>query len=273
MPDLTGAPTPPSLNDPASFNVRALAFLAWMSDTLVPEIEALSAADWFDVMANLTDGTDGRVMTVGAFGLGESAPPIITDINEVTLRTGFYTTINTTAGDFPTYAGTAPASKYGKLMVHRYGGGDATQTYHVVGNAGGSAGRTFRRTYNTGTAAWLPWVEVFDSASVERGSNANGEYVRFPDGTQICWQESEHSNIDIALASATYGYRHANVISWNYPAAFASASEISFLVTGRTGSTAAAYKGTTLAQFFFVAPVSVAADTRYANKIAIGRWF
>jgi len=37
--------------------------------------------------------------------------------------------------------------------------------------------------YNNGSA-WQPWRGML----VERGSNANGEYTRFPDGTQICWR-------------------------------------------------------------------------------------
>lgn len=270
MPIVTGAPDAPSLNDPASFNARALAFLAWMSDTLVPEIEALSAADWFDVMTSLTDGTAGRVMTVGAFGLGESAPPIITDINEVTLRTGFYTTINTTTGDFPTYAGTAPASKYGKLMVHRYGGGDATQTYHVVGNAGGSAGRMFRRTYNTGTAAWMPWAEVFDTNSVERGSNANGEYVRFPDGTQICTH-----NVSMSCNSAIGSiFQTTAEETWTFPAAFVNAepfvtamsrSNIGIWGRGRPNSASTA-------SVRLLSAVSITTP-QTTDLLAIGRWF
>lgn len=34
--------------------------------------------------------------------------------------------------------------------------------------------------------SWLPVVGSMGSAIIERGSNANGEYVRWADGTQVC---------------------------------------------------------------------------------------
>lgn len=35
--------------------------------------------------------------------------------------------------------------------------------------------------------SWLPVVGNMGSAIIEHGSNANGEYVRWADGTQVCW--------------------------------------------------------------------------------------
>ena len=34
--------------------------------------------------------------------------------------------------------------------------------------------------------SWLPIVGTMGSAIIERGSNANGEYVKFADGTMVC---------------------------------------------------------------------------------------
>lgn len=34
--------------------------------------------------------------------------------------------------------------------------------------------------------SWLPVVGAMGSAIIERGSNANGEYIRWADGTQVC---------------------------------------------------------------------------------------
>lgn len=47
-------------------------------------------------------------------------------------------------------------------------------------------------------------------AAIERGSNANGAYVRFADGTQIC----------TATATLTYGAADYCSYGWTYPAAF-----------------------------------------------------
>lgn len=41
--------------------------------------------------------------------------------------------------------------------------------------------------------SWLPAVGSMGSAIIERGSNANGEYVRWADGTQACWGVFSHS--------------------------------------------------------------------------------
>lgn len=51
-------------------------------------------------------------------------------------------------------------------------------------------------------------------AIIERGSNANGEYVRFADGTQLCW-----------LTSLTLTFSAATVLSgtWTFPAVFSVA--------------------------------------------------
>ncbi|WP_024585994.1 hypothetical protein [Aliihoeflea sp. 2WW] len=60
-------------------------------------------------------------------------------------------------------------------------------------------------------------------AVIERGSNANGEYVRFADGTQIC------------MRSITVDASNGSIVSWPYPATFASAPIANF-ISGETSS-------------------------------------
>ncbi|GGD22218.1 DUF2793 domain-containing protein [Sinisalibacter lacisalsi] len=87
--------------------------------------------------------------------------------------------------------------------------------------------RVFRRL-RSGDGNWGPWSEAYTQHSVlgtvgqsggmptgaviERGSNANGDYVRFADGTQWCW------NNEFML-----GYLNSRVLKghFTYPAAFA----------------------------------------------------
>ena len=57
-------------------------------------------------------------------------------------------------------------------------------------------------------------------AIIERGSNANGEYVRWADGTQVCWQKESLEGISITNASGN-SYR-SNLITWTFPAQFSS---------------------------------------------------
>lgn len=52
-------------------------------------------------------------------------------------------------------------------------------------------------------------------AIIERGSSANGEYVRYADGTQICWREFSSQNVAANSAGSTQ--------TWTYPAGFSVA--------------------------------------------------
>lgn len=56
----------------------------------------------------------------------------------------------------------------------------------------------------------------FASKIVESGSNANGEYVRFADGTQIC----RRADPDLTTISTASGAVYSTTSSWTYPAAF-----------------------------------------------------
>ena len=66
-------------------------------------------------------------------------------------------------------------------------------------------------------------------AVIERGSNANGSYVRFADGTQICWLPSFN---DTATAFVVYATVQA------YPATFVGAVAVTGTING-LGSTEA----------------------------------
>jgi hypothetical protein len=57
-------------------------------------------------------------------------------------------------------------------------------------------------------------------AVVERGSNANGEYVKFADGTLICTNTSVGS-LDAATAVGSL-FTAATPLTWTFPAAFAT---------------------------------------------------
>lgn len=82
---------------------------------------------------------------------------------------------------------------------------------------------------------WPAWRRIYDAGNIlgtvgqsggtptggviERGANANGEYIRFADGTQICWR---------TLTGTT-----GAASSWTYPAAFVTAP----VVTGSAVAT------------------------------------
>jgi hypothetical protein len=109
-------------------------------------------------------------------------------------------------------------------------------------------------------------------AIVERGSNANGEYVRFADGTQICTY-----NAVFPITTSPVGSIHrdtAGVGAWSYPAAFAAAPAVSASAASNTAWTgvgsASASQVNSVPVF---APTALSGTSVRVYFMAIGRWF
>lgn len=103
-------------------------------------------------------------------------------------------------------------------------------------------------------------------AVIERGSNANGEYVRFADGTQICTIQST--------------FTQAAEVVWSYPAIFAaapnylSASINHFDPRYYLVDTAMTGGGTSATIYRSVRSTHAAVvDAFLVNCVVIGRWF
>lgn len=163
------------------------------------------------VQSNALDETAGRMMAVGAFGLGatDSGATKVADGRLLT-GSGFYSGSGSSAdiGTFPN-----SAARYNPFIIanRRNGSGSWTTvriyfdgTVPVVGrsvNMGASWD-----AYNTlfGTENLLGAVSQTGGtptgAVLERGANANGEYLRLADGTQICW----NGNSAITIAPAAF---------------------------------------------------------------------
>ncbi|MCQ2034462.1 hypothetical protein [Stutzerimonas kunmingensis] len=73
-----------------------------------------------------------------------------------------------------------------------------------------TADKAFRRGNILGTVSQSGGVPT--GAIIERGSNANGEYVRFADGTQICMKSDAAMN----------GGSVISFLDWLFPAAFST---------------------------------------------------
>ena len=107
-------------------------------------------------------------------------------------------------------------------------------------------------------------------ALIEAGSNANGNYVRFADGTQICWTKGfTTSAITIALGSV---FRPPASTSWTYPAAFTSApvvrgapSDLECICSNNTPTA-------TSVSLRILSFVSKAGSVTF-DAFAVGRWF
>ena len=114
---------------------------------------------------------------------------------------------------------------------------------------------------------------------IQPGSNANGEFVRFADGTQICWHSITRTGIDIDTSLG--GVFLSDVYTWNYPATFLGAVLISPFVknvrqSGQSANTDAfihASESTSLMQYRHAAWAAQSGVNVRAVLYAIGRWF
>ncbi len=188
------------------------------------------------------DTTTGALMGVGAFGLGrmldlrntvfEAGSPA--DVFGKGMVTGF-----ARGGPDGLAIPAIPGSDvFGILTAY----GHWVDAFGAAGAAwrefrtGGSLSRVFHQCQTGG--AWSQWREVFNTANIlgtvsqssgvptgaiiERGSNANGEYTRWADGTQICWLVVEETLAVIdAYGASRYGWR-----GWTFPAGFSAQPEI-----------------------------------------------
>lgn len=135
----------------------------------------------------------------------------------------------------------------------------------------GTAGSLYGRDSILGTVSQSGGVPT--GAIIERGSNANGEYVRWADGTQIC-RHIQWTTNTVTTARGNVFCTGSDV--WDFPATFAAAPSVSHSEQGGVGycwtglgagvtenylTTFSAFSSTS-----FAGPVSV-------HLIAVGRWF
>lgn len=119
----------------------------------------------------------------------------------------------------------------------------------------------YRRSNAIGTVSESSGVPT--GAIIERGSNANGEYVRYADGTQICWFPFSGSASGATVKT--------------FPAAFAN-SNFSITFGSSSSTTNAVIAGKAAGRASVNVALSVVAEgVGYAaveiNVIVIGRWF
>ena len=121
--------------------------------------------------------------------------------------------------------------------------------------------------------SWLPVVGAMGSAIIERGSNANGEYIRWADGTQIC-----------IFNSGILGASHSALNMCVFPAEFAEIPDILPSIDMYTASTStknsnvfiygarASSITTTSCQVGALSIGAVVLTNGQSKIIAIGRW-
>lgn len=92
-------------------------------------------------------------------------------------------------------------------------------------------------------------------------SNANGTYIRFADGTQICWG---------GVTSSSAGH-----VTWTFPAAFTAAPRIQGTALAAANGLIVVYSNATAtaADFGVYGTSNTALDGIFASVMAVGRWY
>lgn len=162
----------------------------------------------------------------------------------------------------PKLAALGTTGNYDILPVEKGGTGNTNGTAAKL-SAGGMVGSVSQ----TGGVATGPVIE--------RGANANGDYIRFADGTQICWKritaDATGSPVGSVFGSGAFG-------AGPYPASFNAAPRVShsgFIASGSADSMwSSCYTPATQTSWGNYRLLSASASAAgYIDIVAIGRWY
>ena len=125
--------------------------------------------------------------------------------------------------------------------------------------------------YNINTSSFIPNT-LSSGAVIERGSNANGEYVKFADGTLICKNILNGSEQAI---QGPYGGIFVGTRSWIYPYAFVDVPyrSLNIMYVNQAPWCEPSASTNTIA-YFYIYDVAARGSGIYMDfsYLAIGRW-
>ena len=124
---------------------------------------------------------------------------------------------------------------------------------------------------------WLPVVGLMGSAIIERGNNANGEYIKWADGTMVCTKSATVQSGPAETWGAIFALP-AHIGS--FPAAFTDKPFVSVYVYSPTAghlmtSNSPNLDPTQIIEVDAIRPTGVSVGTQYPvtySLLAIGRW-
>lgn len=185
------------------------------------------------VQAGLLDATPGRVLKVGGFGLGGTAQEIPgASIAAAQLDSGFYHFVGSNLTDAPfsnAFRGMLICTKghdgRRRFLAWRDASSFSTVDFwHGAQATDGSGPITWSAALNQSTllGAVSQSGGMPTGAVIERGSNANGDYVRFADGTQMCWVRDLNMGSVVGAGAGSFAdpYRTDTAINVTWPVAF-----------------------------------------------------
>jgi hypothetical protein len=239
------------------------------------------------VQAGGSDSTVGRLVRLssgtGVFGLGlNDATLSLTsgdDLNAVR-RSGFWRYQSATVG--------RPASTAGVMLHLSRLAGQGTGFHVQIAFPHIANERIGRRVMTDGTGAWEAWDYLFSQrtaigtvsqsggvptgALIERGSNANGEFARWADGTQLCWRAV---TANLAIDTGFMGGFRSGGQNSTYPASFVAPPVTSVFPVNATAFGACAHGNPSVTAWSWAvtAVTSQSAADRTVQLMAVGRWF
>ena len=222
------------------------------------------------VQTSPTDETDGRLLKFGAFGLGgkdDSATRVSQALTP--LPAGFFGGVGggASVADWPS----SDARYWPFIVANRRSGSGVWHQSHIhfsdntlaviqsndSGATWGDVNFLFGTDNLLGTVSQSGGVPT--GAVIERGSNANGEYVRFADGTQICTHR---------IASST-----SAAVTWTFPVAFTTWDSVVATVDSSSSAILAGASGSNSGADISAWNTSGARVAANVNLVAVGRWF
>lgn len=214
------------------------------------------------VTQSATDITAGRLLKVGDYGLAADGAMQHSDWNTATINGALY--MASAAANAP-----APGWWIGTYMRHN-------------ANFGMQKLWSFTTPLPTGWVrslvggTWQPWRRLFTSSNIlgtvsqtsgvptgailERGSNANGQFVRFADGTQMCWHSLSASN--------------TADVTWTFPAVFSVEPSVCATPNTSLDAVFASCRAPSVSSVNFNHWTTAGARTVGVCRLtAVGRWF
>lgn len=126
-------------------------------------------------------------------------------------------------------------------------------------------------------SVWLNTVTIYDS-----GSNSNGNWIRFNDGTMICWNVIQGNSFDCTKSGGTGRYYYQdtnnsveNVKDWTFPQEFKTEQGLAVDITVSSNAYSIPSLGFVrkdMARGYCVLPYPVSSTSFAWRFIAIGKW-
>lgn len=220
---------------------------------------------------------------IGGVPKSLSSNRAVSDPNTVADECGFYGIGSSPWSNLP--PGIDTLNPIGSMLYHHpYDASTAVQLFVPR-----TSNILYFRRKTAGT--WQPWVRVLSDAQLlgtvaqsggtpigsvlERGSNANGEYIRIADGTQLCWF---NASVTDQAVDTSYGSLFTGTRGWSFPATFVGSPTVSVGLfrwgTGAGWGTVGGVASTTSVTLRIFDISSRATGTATAiSAIATGRWF